>query len=56
MPDYQNKIWICYFFGKKSGLNKDKVAKSKVGDFCRASGKHHHCFCKEPSYGNNDFP
>ena len=56
MPDYQDKIWIYYFFGKESGLDKVKVAKSKVGDFWRASCKYHHCFCKEPSYGNNDFP
>ena len=53
MPEI--KFGYIIFLDKKSGLNKDKVAKSKVGDFCRASGKHHHCFCKEPSYGNNDF-
>ena len=52
MPDYQNEFGY-FILWKKSGLNKDKVAKSKVRDFWCASDKGHHCFCKEPTYGNN---
>ena len=45
--NHSRKYGTCFFL-EKVWINY-KVAESKVGDFWRASGKHHHCFCKGPS-------